>query len=129
MNRRNFFASGLGSLAAIMLGKGKVLALTAKDEEIRAAFPRVEEQTYLNAAAMMPLSTFSEQGLRRYIEFQRLGDKNGRLEYVRQVQAQIRTLFADLIGAETSEIGLVHCTKAGEQIVLDSLNGIEQGEN
>ncbi|MCH8873294.1 aminotransferase class V-fold PLP-dependent enzyme, partial [candidate division KSB1 bacterium] len=67
--------------------------------------------------------------MRRYIEFQRLGNKNGRLEYVREVQAQIRTLFADLIGAETSEIGLVHCTKAGEQIVLDALPGIEQGEN
>ena len=58
MNRRNFFASGLGSMAAIMLGEGKVLAFTSKDEEIRAAFPRLEEETYLNAAAMMPLSTF-----------------------------------------------------------------------
>ena len=129
MNRRNFFASGLGSMAAIMLGKGKVLAFTSKDEEIRAAFPRLQQETYLNAAGMMPLSTFSEAGLRRYIEFQRLGNKNGRLEYVREMQAQIRSLFADLIGAETSEIGLVHCTKAGEQIVLDSLPGIEHGEN
>ena len=93
MNRRNFFASGLGSIAAIMLGKGKVLAFTSKDEKIRAAFPRLEEQTYLNAAGMMPLSTFSEDGLRRYIEFQRLGGKNGRLEYVREMQAQIRSLF------------------------------------
>ena len=42
------------------------------------------EETYLNAAAMMPLSTFSEKGLRRYIEFQRLGNKDGRLEYVRE---------------------------------------------
>ncbi len=129
MNRREFFASGLGSVAALALAKGKALASSLKDGEIRAAFPRLEEETYLNAAAMMPLSTFSEDGLQRYIEFQRLGNKNGRLEYVREVQAQIRSLFADLIGAETSEIGLVHCTKAGEQIVLDSLNGIEQGEN
>jgi len=129
MNRREFFASGLGSVAAIILAKGKALASTSKDDKIRAAFPRLEEETYLNAAAMMPLSTFSEEGLRRYIEFQRLGGKNGRLEYVREMQAQIRSLFADLIGAETSEIGLVHCTKAGEQIVLDSLNEIDQGEN
>jgi len=93
MNRREFFASGLGSMAAIVLGKGKALAYTSKDDEIRAAFLRMEEQTYLNAAAMMPLSTFSEEGLQRYIEFQRLGGKNGRLEYVREVQAQIRTLF------------------------------------
>ncbi|MCH7676822.1 hypothetical protein IH879_18025, partial [candidate division KSB1 bacterium] len=81
MNRREFFASGLGSVAALALANGKALASASKGKDIRAAFPRLEEETYLNAAAMMPLSTFSEEGLRRYIEFQRLGGKNGRLEY------------------------------------------------
>ena len=32
MNRRSFFASGLGSMAAIMLGKVKSLAFTSKGE-------------------------------------------------------------------------------------------------
>ncbi len=130
MKRREFLASGLGGpLVAVAMGRGNAVAYASKDEEIRAAFPRLEEQIYLNAAGMMPLSTFSEDGLRRYTEFQRLGSHNVRGEYVQEVQAEIRGLFANLVGAEPSEIGLVHCTKAGEQIALDALEGPEQGGN
>ncbi|MEE8587588.1 MAG: aminotransferase class V-fold PLP-dependent enzyme [Acidobacteriota bacterium] len=43
--------------------------------------------------------------------------------------SKIRGLFGRLIGAQASEIGLVHCTKAGEQIVLDSLPALRSGGN
>ncbi len=104
MKRREFLASGLGGpLVAVALGKGHALAYASKDDEIRAAFPRLAERTYLNAAGMMPLSTFSEDGLRRYTEFQRLGSHNGRGEYVQEVQAEIRGLFSNLVGAPSHQ--------------------------
>jgi selenocysteine lyase/cysteine desulfurase len=90
--------------------------------DIRSRFPRVGQETYLNAAGMMPLGDFSIEGLRRHEAYQQLGGGDGRGEYVRAMQTGIRGLFADLVGAEEREIGLVHCTKAGEQIVLDALS-------
>ena len=39
----------------------------------------------------------------------------------------VRGRFAGLIGAEEEEIGLVECTKAGEQIVLDRLPALRSG--
>ena len=56
MNRRDFFATGLGgALGAVAFRSGEKQAWVAPDEEIRAAFPRMKQQTYLNAAGMMPL--------------------------------------------------------------------------
>ena len=130
MNRRDFVAVGLtGALGAAALPKGLPQATGAQDEEIRDAFPRMKEETYLNAAGMMPLGTFSLEGLHHYLAFQQLGPADGRLAYVRDMQTQIRSLFAMMIGAEASEIGLVQCTKAGEQIVLDALDELRQGKN
>ena len=126
LDRRELLMSGLG--AALMV-RGRSVAASGEPEELRRAFPRLEEETYLNAAAMMPLSTFSESGLRRYLDFQRLGGRGGRLEYVREMRSKTRGLFAALIGAKEAEIGLVHCTKAGEQIVLDSIAGLDPGRN
>ena len=130
MNRRDFFAVGLtGALSAATFGKGQRQTATTQNEEIRDAFPRLKEETYLNAAGMMPLGTFSLEGLHQYLAFQQLGPADGRGTYVRDMQSQIRSLFAALIGAEESEVGLVHCTKAGEQIVLDALEELRQGKN
>ena len=130
MKRRDFFVSALGgTLSAVAFSNQDRPTATAKDDEIRAAFPRLKEETYLNAAGMMPLSTFCQEGLQRYMAFQQLGPAEERGAYVRAMQSQIRSLFATLIGAEEAEVGLVHCTKAGEQIVLDALDELRQGKN
>lgn len=130
MKRRDFFVSGLGgALGAVAAWKKERLPLPATDDEIRAAFPRLKHQTYLNAAGMMPLSTFSQEGLHRYLAFQQLGPENGREAYIQEMLSQIRGLFADLIGAQEAEVGLVHCTKAGEQIVLDAVDALRHGKN
>jgi selenocysteine lyase/cysteine desulfurase len=45
------------------------------------------------------------------------------------MQSEVRGRFGELIGARASEIALVHCTKAGEQIVLDGLEKLRAGGN
>ena len=134
MNRRSFIAAGIGS--SVLTG-GSYGAATSSlptslqpgTNSIRSLFPRARQEVHLNAAGGTPLSTFAEEGLKRYQDFWRWGPSQGRADYPRQVQSEIRGLFAGLIGADAEEIGLIHCTKAGEQIVLDSLPAFRSGGN
>lgn len=132
MNRRQFVASGIGgalaahSLAARQGGPGT--QMPGRDS-IRRLFPRLQQETFLNAAAGTPLGRFAEEALAKYQEYWKLGPSHGRGEQISQALSEMGGLFARLIGAQASEIGLVHCTKAGEQIVLDSLPGLREGGN
>ena len=99
-----------------------------KTNPFRSVFPRSEKETYLNNAGTMPLSSFSEQAIQRYSEFQRLGfDFQG--EYVLKALGEAPKLFAQLIGAKPNEIGHVHCTKAGEQIAISAVDHIKKNGN
>ena len=132
MERREFFATGIrGALGSrAVLGRPRLSSPNALNQDhVRASFPKLARETFINAAAGTPLGTFAERGLQRYIEFQRLGGADGRGEYVGEMRSNIRTLFAQLIGARESEIALVHCTKAGEQVVLDGLEPMRHGKN
>ena len=134
MNRRSFIAAGIGSS---VLAGGSYGATTSSlktsvqpgTSSIRSLFPRARQEVFLNAAGGTPLSTFSREGLKKYQDFWELGPADGRADYPGQVLSEIRGLFARLIGAETEEIGLIHSTKAGEQIILDSLPAIRNGAN
>ena len=122
MNRREFIAAGIGGT----LGAQGVRAEQAGgDDPVRALFPRLEQSTFLNAASGTPLSRFAERGLHRYEQSWRHGGGASRT----QVMDRARSGFARLIGAQPGEIGLVHCTKAGEQIVLQSLLGLRSDGN
>jgi hypothetical protein len=131
MNRREFLAAGVGgALGTSVLGAEEGRKPTAtRQGGLRAAFPRLESDVFLDAAGGTPLGTFAEEGLRRYVAFQQLGPGEGRGDHVAEMQANVRGLFGKLIGARASEIALVHCTKAGEQIVLDGLDPRGRGRN
>ena len=116
MNRREFLAAGVGGVLGAQ-GVAEPRTSPMRTQEIRSLFPRLQQDVFLNAAAGTPLSRFTQAGLRRYEDAWR----NGRDAERGEVMQRVRSAFAQLIGAETSEIGLVHCTKAGEQIVLDGL--------
>lgn len=128
MDRREFVAAGVGGALGAPLA-AKVEHGAARQGDVRAQFPRAGREVFLNAAGGVPLGAFAEQGLRRYADFQRLGPAEGRGAYVTQMQEEVRGRFGALIGARPSEIGLVHCTKAGEQIVLDGLEKLRAGGN
>ncbi|MDJ0840659.1 MAG: aminotransferase class V-fold PLP-dependent enzyme [Acidobacteriota bacterium] len=130
MKRRTFLASGLvGSLTAGSWSNAALAGAPIADMDIRAAFPRMEQEIYLNAAGLMPLATFGQEALQKYMTYQQMGPKAGTSDYVFDMWDDIRGLFAKMVGAEESEIGLVHCTKAGEQIAIDAVDHIKKGGN
>jgi selenocysteine lyase/cysteine desulfurase len=131
MNRREFVQSGLAGTAVTLAASGASLsAPVAVSDTIRSQFPGVEDRVYLNAAARMPLGAFAERGLKNYIDStQRIVASDELEDYVGTMWNEIRGLFGELIGAKEAEIGLVQCTKAGEQIVLDSVDAIKNGGN
>jgi selenocysteine lyase/cysteine desulfurase len=123
LNRRQFLAA---TSAASTLGASPKLT---DFESIRKEFPRAVEQTYLDAAAHMPLSLYTAEGMRRYLDFHMYGAGQGRGEYAAEALRQVKPLFARLINAKPSEIGFVMCTKAGEAAVVNGLDIQASGGN
>jgi selenocysteine lyase/cysteine desulfurase len=133
MNRREFLTAGA---AAAAVGAAPRLLRAASGparpldwEEVRAAFPRTNEQVYLNAAGRTPLNTYTNKGIRRYLEYDMYGPGEGRGSYVASALAGVRSSFAQLLNAKSSEIGFVQCTKAGETLVANGLDIQASGGN
>lgn len=124
INRRQF----LGTAAA---GTPFAAATyrSADFDAIRNEFPRATQEVYLDAAAHIPLSKYTAEGMRRHMDFHMYGPGEGRGEYAAETTRQVRPLFARLINAKPSEIGLVMCTKAGEAAVVNGLRIQESGGN
>ncbi len=131
MNRREFLASGSAGVVLSASPRGESVSGSTEADvaRYRSLFPRLQDEVFLNAAAGTPLGAFAEAGLKRYQDFWRSGPADGRGEYVQEMLSEIRGLFGRFIGAEASEIGFVHCTKSGEQIVIDGLTGLRSGGN
>jgi selenocysteine lyase/cysteine desulfurase len=92
-------------------------------------FPRLGHETFLSGAGGTPLGAFADEGIRRYLEFIRLGPGEGRGDYRNEVWAGVRAGFARLIGAREDEVGLVECTKAGEQLAIEGIDALWRGGN
>jgi selenocysteine lyase/cysteine desulfurase len=124
-NRRQF----LGSTAAAASAFAAAPPKHTEFESARKEFPRATQQVYLDAAAHMPLPTYTAEGMRRYMDFHMYGPGEGRGEYASEAVRQVEPLFARLINAKPSEIGFVVCTKAGEAAIVNGLRIQESGGN
>ncbi len=124
INRREFFASGAAAVSGLTASAQANAAQSIRDE-----FPRAAGQVYLDAAAHVPLSRYTAEGMRRYMDFHMYGPGEGRGEYVAKALGQVKPLFARLINAKPSEIGFVLCTKAGEAAVVNGLGIQAAGGN
>ncbi|MBO6574141.1 MAG: aminotransferase class V-fold PLP-dependent enzyme [Rhodothermales bacterium] len=122
MDRRAFLASSLApALAGLAAGRSA---------DFRAQFPMLEHTVWLNMASMGPLARFASAGMDVGVAFQQEGPGDGRSDYLRAVQEGVRGRFAELVGAREPEIGLVYCTKAGEQIAIDGvMDRLRAGDN
>jgi selenocysteine lyase/cysteine desulfurase len=137
MDRRQFLATGVGAAVGAPLaldGGGSATAAGRAGArqtpvEIRELFPRLRGEVFLNAAGGTPLGSFAREGLRRYEDFWTHGPGEGRADYFAEMLTGVRGRIAGLIGADSSEVALVHCTKEGEQIVLDGLPSLRSGGN
>lgn len=134
MKRKEFLATGM--VAALGGAKTEVIGVgTGRHsrwanpgaQDIRAQFPRLEREVFLNGGGGTPLSAFSEAAIERYLDVARYGTAGERGEWWFGVWDGVRGRFASLVGAQPNEVGLVECTKAGEQLVLDGLPALRGG--
>lgn len=129
MRRKEFLAAGM---AAALGGRrpGAThprLPANPTPQDIRSQFPRLERETFLNGGGGTPLSAFTDAAIGRYLDVARYGTGGERGEWWFGVWDGIRGRFGSLIGAQPHEVGVVECTKAGEQLVLDSLPAVRDG--
>ncbi len=92
---------------------------------VRAEFPVSLRSTYLNNAALGPLSRTAHAAGLAFMDERMLDPwpdppPTGLLR-VRSLKQQVRTKFAQLYGADPSEVAVVESTSAGENIVAKAL--------
>jgi selenocysteine lyase/cysteine desulfurase len=126
MDRRGFVAMGSLGLAELVRPHSPS---GAQGIPTRGLFPRLRHETFLGGAGGTPLGAFADEGIQRYLDFIRLGPGEGRGDYRNEVWSGVRGGFARLIGAREDEVGLVECTKAGEQLAVEGVVALWRGGN
>jgi selenocysteine lyase/cysteine desulfurase len=96
---------------------------------IRADFPSVERETYLNAAAIHPLSVPAAKRLERYIDVRLNGTRPDPRETDTAMQEDLKRRFSALINANVREIAFVQNTSDGENIVVTGMDLAKRGGN
>lgn len=92
---------------------------------VRSEFPITERATYLNNPAIGPLSRSAHAAGVAFLDERMLDPwpdppPTGLLR-LRTLKQRVRTTFAQLYGADPSEVGVVESTSAGENIVAKAL--------
>jgi selenocysteine lyase/cysteine desulfurase len=96
---------------------------------VRADFPRASRKLWLAAAEIHPFSVHTLQAIKGYSQFRALGPGEGRMSFTRDMQSEVKRLFADLINVKPEEIAFVMSTTAGENIVAAGLDLARRGGN
>lgn len=136
LNRREFMlgsaaltaatAASNPASAAPAAATGKAQSQAIFSDSVRADFPWASNETYLNSAAVHPLSVHAFRAMQRYLEFRmngpHAGPPDGREEFSLDRQLELKGLYGELIGAKPSEIAFLQNTSEGENIVASSLD-------
>ena len=96
---------------------------------VRADFPIASAQTYLNSAAIHPMSVLCSEALTRHIAFRLKGGGEGRADFGEEQQKDLKRRFAQLIGAKPDEIAFTQNTSDGENIVVMGMDLPKRGGN
>jgi selenocysteine lyase/cysteine desulfurase len=96
---------------------------------VRADFPIASTQTYLNSAAIHPMSVPASQSLEQHIAFRLKGGGEGRADFGDEQQKDLKRRFAQLIGAKPDEIAFIQNTSDGENIVVMGMDLPKRGGN
>jgi selenocysteine lyase/cysteine desulfurase len=126
LGRRDFLA-GAGALAATgrtLLGAAQttVRPVGVFPATIRADFPSVAREAYLNSAAIHPLGTFAARAIEQGVASRLHGPGEGGAQFDAERQQQLKASYASLIGASASEIAFISNTSDGENIVVMGLD-------
>ena len=132
LGRRDFLA-GAGTLA---LSARSVLAAAQTSKpgaifppSVRADFPSVSTETYMNSAAMHPLGSFAARGVEQALNFRLHGPGPGRVDFGADKQQDLKKRYAQLIGATANEIAYTANTSDGENIVVMGMDLPRRGGN
>jgi selenocysteine lyase/cysteine desulfurase len=130
LDRRQFLLSA----AAAAVSARPAFAAVADDgsplpASVRADFPVASAQTYLNAAAIHPMSVPASRALESHIAFRLKGAGEGRADFGDEQQKDLKRRFAQLIGAKAEEIAFIQNTSDGENIVVMGMDLPRRGGN
>jgi selenocysteine lyase/cysteine desulfurase len=125
MNRRQFLV-GAGSLAIAakpLFASSQTAARSGVfPASVRADFPSVARETYLNSAALHPVGTFTANAMKGVIDHRLLGPGEGRADFGNKQQDDLKRKFGAMINAAPSEIAYIANTSDGENIVVLGLD-------
>lgn len=96
---------------------------------VRADFPSVARETYLNSAAMHPVGTFAADAIKQVVDFRLYGPGEGRSDFGAAKQDELKKKFGALINASAAEIAYTANTSDGENIVVMGLDLPKRGGN
>lgn len=128
INRRDFLLSAAAVAAA---PRSSVAAPQAGlfPQSVREDFPIAGKQTYLNSAAIHPMSVHAARALRDHIAYRLEGPGEGRADFGTEQQQDLKRRFAALIGAKPTEIAFIQNTSDGENIVVMGMDLPRRGGN
>ena len=126
LGRREFLA-GAGTLALTsrsLLAGGQAATRPPGifPASVRADFPSVTRETYLNSAALHPVGSFTARAMQQLIDFRLHGPGEGRADFGAKDQQVLKEKYASLIGATADEIAYTSSTSDGENIVVLGLD-------
>lgn len=132
IGRREFLA-GAGALAvsarSAFAGAQTVRSGAIFPASVRADFPSVALETYMNAAAMHPLGTFAARAIEQGLDYRLHGAGPGRVDFGADKQQDLKKRYGQLIGATADEIAYTANTSDGENIVVMGLDLPRRGGN
>jgi len=112
-DRRMFLSGAAGLAMASPAGAAPVPDFS----RLRADFPWIEHETFLNNAGWHPMPRQSIRAMHEYLDYKVNGPGEGRETRQDGNQHLAREQFAKLINAQPSEIAFVQSTLMGENIV------------
>jgi selenocysteine lyase/cysteine desulfurase len=125
MNRREFLV-GAGSIAIAAKPLFAATQTMARPGvfpvSVRADFPAVSRETYLNSAAIHPVGTFTADAMKSVIDFRNQGPGGSGHDFNAKAQEDLKAKFGALINAKASEIAYTANTSDGENIVVMGLD-------
>jgi len=123
MNRREFLA-GAGTLAIAakpLLATQSAARAGIFPASVRADFPSVSKEIFLNSGSMHPVGRFAADAMKKVIDYRMLGAGNG-ADFGPQMQQDLKAKFGALINAKVTEIAFTGNTTDGENIVVMGLD-------
>lgn len=133
LDRRAFLA-GAGALAASARPLFAAAQPAMRDgavfpASVRADFPSVSLETYMNSAAMHPLGTFAARAIEQGVAYRLHGPGEGRTDFGADKQQDLKRRYGQLINATADEIAYTANTSDGENIVVMGMDLPRRGGN